>query len=483
MVEQTDGKSKDPAMKNNTKRGPVKSKPKKKAARLSVAGFFAGIKSLPKALGALGKILADPLHLPQNLWKLLLEIPLLGFILRFLLQTLGGLAGFIYKLTPKPVKKFFNQQSKQFNNKVVQVLVQKFKGLNSNYQIAIGILGVLVVWMLSGMLARGDAEVIDVSQRTNNKIRSVLVQEFYQQPSQRKISISGTSFEDRMVSIKSEVSTFVEEIHSEEGAEVDANYSLMTLEQEEATARLKQAQSEENRARLEFQSQSRLLTQGLASRATLDQASAAHESAKAARALAEKRYRSTEVHPPFAGRVEKIYVAEGDFLQVGQALADVFDYDPIVVIGYLSEIELPFVNTANEVTANFRTGETMQGRVSYVAKTPDRASRTYEVRVEVPNPDGSLSAGTTVELEFDTGTIRATRIPASLMNIDAEGEIGVKGIDANDQVNFYPIEIIKAETNDIWVDGIPNGAKVITRGFGFVKQGETVDVRFEKGQL
>lgn len=355
------------------------------------------------------------------------------------------------------------------------------KRLNSNYKVALGITFVLFLWMGSGLIGKEPIAEIDVSQRDNNNIKSVLVREFFISPTERIVRLSGKSKEERKVSIKSELSTQVDRIIASDGSEVIANQSILRLEQEEALARLRQAQSQERQAELEYSSQRQLLRQRLTSSATVAKAQGDYEASKAASALAQKQFDATRVEAPFTGRVEKIYVAEGDFVQPGQLLADIFDYDPLVIIGDLSEVEVGFVKQGGEVKVTFITGEVVQGNVSYVAQTADPESRTFEVQVSIPNPDKSLRAGVTAEMAFSTGAVEAVKIPASIISINDEGKIGVKGVDARDQVVFYPIEVVKAETNEMWVSGIDDGAKLIIRGFGFVELEEKVEVQTESG--
>ena len=361
-----------------------------------------------------------------------------------------------------------------------RITPQSIKKLNSNYKIALGLAVVLSVWMASGLLSKNVPPRIDPSTRSNNNIKSVLIREFSIASTERIIRLSGVSQEERKVDIKAELSSRVEEIINDEGSDVYENTSIIKLEQEEALARLRQAQSQENQARLEFNSQTRLRSQGLTSAATVSQAEANYEAARATASLMQKQYDATEVHSPFAGRVENVYVEQGDFIQPGQLLASIFDYDPIAIVGDLSELEVNYVNPGDRVVVKFITGETVDGNVSYVANTADRQTRTFEVKVVVPNPDRKLLAGITTELEFYTGLLDSTKIPASIININEEGNIGIRGINDENKVVFYPVEVVKAETNEMWVSGLPDGAKLIIRGFGFVEEGEEVKAEIEK---
>ncbi len=379
-----------------------------------------------------------------------------------------------------PLIKMGKQQYKKIEPFIDRYTPPFIKRLNSNYKVALGITFALFLWMGSGMIGNEPVAEIDVSQRNNNNIKSVLVREFNISPTERIVRLSGKSKEERKVAIKAEISTQVDEIILSDGSEVEVNQSILRLEQAEALARLRQAESRERETELEYNSQRRLLNQRLTSSATVAKAQGEYEASKAASSLAKKQFDATRVEAPFAGRVEKIYVAEGDFVQPGQLLADIFDYDPLVIIGDLSELEVNFVEPGGLVKVSFITGEVVEGNVTYVSKTADINSRTFEVQVSIPNPDKSLRAGVTAEMEFSTGAVDAVKIPASIISINDEGKIGIKGVDSNNKVVFHPIEIVKAETNEMWVSGIEDGTRLIIRGFGFVDLDETVEVELEQ---
>jgi multidrug efflux system membrane fusion protein len=44
-------------------------------------------------------------------------------------------------------------------------------------------------------------------------------------------------------------------------------------------------------------------------------------------------------------------------------------------------------------------------------------------------------------------------------------------------VRFHPVEIVRAEIQGVWVRGLPDTARIITIGQGFVRAGEQVTSR------
>jgi len=349
---------------------------------------------------------------------------------------------------------------------------------STNYFIVILLVAIIAIWMSSGDSL--PPPQVDTNGRTNANVKSVLVQPFTQEETERTIQISGYTQEERMVDIKAELSARVVSIAVQENDLVKKDTRLIRLEQEQTGARLQQAKAQEKQAQIELDSERKLRKQGLSSAAAEARASASYEAAKAAVTLAQRDYQATTVVAPFAGQVEKIYVEEGDYVQPGQLLAAVVDYQPMLVIGSLSELEVGYVNENTEATISLVTGERLTGVVRHLATQSNPQTRTFDVEVEVPNRGNNLRAGITAEIRFHAGSITATRISPSLLSLDEQGNLGVKTVSDN-RVFFTPVEVVKAGTNEMWVTGIAKESQVIIRGHGFVEVGEEVTTQQESG--
>ena len=360
-------------------------------------------------------------------------------------------------------------------------MLRRKLGLNPNYMIVIVLVLLFGGWMLSGMLFRQPPEPPSAEGRTNDLAKTVLVRRPVIEETERAVRISGKTREERKVDIKAELSGTVEEILAEEGDLVEEGFSMIRLEQDEANARLAKAEAQEKKARLEYRSQVNLRAQKLSSATEAAQAEANYEDAKATATLARKQFQATEVRAPFAGTAEQIYVEQGDFVQPGQLLASVYDYSPMLVVGALSELEVSLVKVGALATIRPVNGDELTGTVRYVSSLADENSRTFEVKVEVDNSAGDVLAGLTAEIDFRVERVMAVKITPALLTINDGGKVGVKVVqDGEDIVRFAPVEVIKAETNEMWVAGIAEGMRLITRGFGFVEPGDKVDITEEQ---
>ncbi|MDZ7748441.1 MAG: hypothetical protein U5K43_06015 [Halofilum sp. (in: g-proteobacteria)] len=108
-----------------------------------------------------------------------------------------------------------------------------------------------------------------------------------------------------------------------------------------------------------------------------------------------------------------------------------------------------------------------------VAPRAEEASRTFRVEVEVPNPDG-VPANTSAEIEIPVGEVRAHRLSPALLTLDGDGRLGVKTVGDDGRVAFVAVEIVRSDPQGVWVTGLPDEARVITVGGGFVTPGDDV---------
>jgi len=109
-----------------------------------------------------------------------------------------------------------------------------------------------------------------------------------------------------------------------------------------------------------------------------------------------------------------------------------------------------------------------------VAPVADEATRTFTVELEIDNTAGTYPAGITARLFIPAETIFAQRISPSLLTLDDEGNLGVKTVNDDGQVEFYPADIARSSSDGVWIAGLPTVATIITVGQGFVTSGATV---------
>ena len=181
----------------------------------------------------------------------------------------------------------------------------------------------------------------------------------------------------------------------------------------------------------------------------------------------------TEVKAPFSGYIEKI-VKPGNFLERGQICATIIQLNPITFVAEVPESDINKVTEGQQVVLNLITGETIEGKLTFVSKSASSLTRTFKVEAEIENKNGVIRDGITSEMIIKTSKIKAHKISPSVLMLNDKGILGIKIIRDQEIVKFLPVTILEDSEDGIWVTGIPNQIQLITQGQGFVEDNQKV---------
>ena len=67
-------------------------------------------------------------------------------------------------------------------------------------------------------------------------------------------------------------------------------------------------------------------------------------------------------------------------------------------------------------------------------------------------------------------------ISPSVLLLSESGELGVRTVNDQNEVQFQRITILEDSMEGVWVSGLPNKIKIITVGQEYVFQGQTVKI-------
>ena len=69
---------------------------------------------------------------------------------------------------------------------------------------------------------------------------------------------------------------------------------------------------------------------------------------------------------------------------------------------------------------------------------------------------------------------RQHKIPPSILTLQDDGTVGVKAVNEDNIVIFYPTTSVKDTIDGIWVSGLPDKVNLIVTGQEYVAIGESV---------
>ncbi len=345
--------------------------------------------------------------------------------------------------------------------------------------LALGTFALVAMWMFSGVwlereLGSEYAQPV-LAPGSDTGVVRVQVQLQHAEPITRQINVYGQTAPARTIEINSETEGRVEAVEARRGASVAEGEVILRLDLRDREARLAQAQASVNEHRTAFRAQTELQRNGYVSETDIAETIAKLETAKAELMRAELDLEHMVIRAPFNGVLQDRLVEIGDFVKSGDEVAIFVDNTTIVVIGSVAEQEVGGIAIGDEATAKLITGQTVAGRIRYVAPVANQQTRTFTVELEIENADGSLPAGVTAEMKLPGSQALAQRISPALLTLDLDGNLGVKIVNDDRLVEFHPVVIAQSDTDGVWVAGLPESATIIVVGQGYVVPGQLVE--------
>lgn len=352
--------------------------------------------------------------------------------------------------------------------------------MNQSYLIAGGIAAAATLWVASGIVFKSEKEIelSAIEQANLNKpegLQRVQVMRSRAVPRIREIKVAGRTEASRQITMRSEIEGTVTELVVPRGSIVNQGDPLVRFSIEDRKALLTKAEALLAKRQMEFSASENLSKKSFTSEVSLANAKAELESARADLKSAEIEFARTTLRAPFDGVFNRNHAEVGDYLRLGDEIADMVDLDPILVIGELAELAVGEVKAGSKASADLIDGRTVQGEISFVSSIASPETRTFTVEISVPNPDGAYIDGMTATLRLPAQEVMAHSVPPAALTLDSRGAVGVKTVNSDGIVSFVEVSTSSASADSVWLVGLSPTVEIITVGQEFVTVGQKVD--------
>ena len=341
----------------------------------------------------------------------------------------------------------------------------------------------------------------------------------------QSIELQGQTIHNKKIDVKSETSGNISEINFSRGDKVNKNLSLVLISMDDRKEKLLSAQkdlerlskelilNEKNRDNLlrqniekiklyeiEYASAKQLIDKGLSSKSKLSLASFNLANAEADREDIKIKFESTlanleaqitnvksllknikldiaktNISAPFDGIISKKMVEETEFISVGTPLFTIIDLDPIKIEGYLSEFDVNKVSVGTNAIIEDSNGIKKNGTITFISPSAEISTRTFEITIEANNKDLTYKSGITTKIIIKGSELKAHKIPPSILTLLDDGTVGVKAVNKENNVVFYPTKTIKDTIDGMWVSGLPESVNLIISGQEYISIGEKIN--------
>jgi multidrug efflux system membrane fusion protein len=291
----------------------------------------------------------------------------------------------------------------------------------------------------------------------------------------RSVKISGLTQADKRTVLTARAGGIIGELLVKQGEIVKKGDIVARIAPEGRDAAVKTAEQQLVQAKAEAEARLKLVEQGTLPKLQADAAMSALRAAEAQLEATQAELERLEVVVPYDGVIDVMQVEQGASVDGGTPVATLIALDPIIAIGEVNESDLGVVEVGENADVRLVTGPVVTGKVRYISRSAQPATRTYTVEVEVSNPDLSIPDGMTAEVILRGQPVLSTPVPRSVVALSDDGEIGVRTVNDENEVVFHPIDIVDDSTEALILGGIPEGARVIVAGQNFVGDGDKVN--------
>ncbi len=208
--------------------------------------------------------------------------------------------------------------------------------------------------------------------------------------------------------------------------------------------------------------------------AGLEATQAGIEAAAAEVAAAQRELDRLTIEAPFRGLLESDTAELGSLMLPGSLCATVIQLDPIKLVAFVPETEVNRIIVGSMASAQLVTGLQVEGRVTFLSRSADETTRTFEVEITVPNPELLIRDGQTANIQIAAEGAKAHLLPQSALTLNNDGQLGVRTVAAGNIVDFAPVRLLRDTAQGVWVDGLAETVDIIVVGQEFVTRGVVV---------
>ena len=146
----------------------------------------------------------------------------------------------------------------------------------------------------------------------------------------------------------------------------------------------------------------------------------------------------------------------------------------MIARGEVSERDLGYLKIGDKANVRLVSGQVAEGTVRYISRDASAATRTFRVEIAIPNADNAIPAGMTAEITLSAKPTDAVMLPRSVVTLGKKGDLGIRAVDKDNKVMFFPIDLVDDMPGGLVLGGIPADARIIVAGQELVTEGDVV---------
>ncbi len=251
---------------------------------------------------------------------------------------------------------------------------------------------------------------------------------------------------------------------------------IAEIDAQEVKAQLDRAVANRDQAARDLQRYTDLLKKQVTSRQDFDNAESRFRVADAAVKEAETMKGYLQVRAPFDGVVTRRIADTGDFATPGKPLIELENPDSLRFEADVPAMLIDAVRPGQEVTVTVSSlAKPVAGRVAEIAPTADPNSRTFLVRIDLPQTAG-LRAGQFGRAAIPVGESVSLRVPVDALVV--RGQMEMVFIREDSRIRLRLVKSGKTIGDEVEIlSGVSRGESVVSRDAGALVDGQPAKVQ------
>ncbi len=284
---------------------------------------------------------------------------------------------------------------------------------------------------------------------------------------------------NRIVIVSAEVESRIERIPLKEGDSVKSGDLLIRINADLIRPLFEIAQEQVKRDQIEFERMDNLVKDNATPQRDLDDARTKLAISKANLDEVRARLERTNIYSPTAGQLNDICVEEGEYVLVGNPVAEVVDNDTVKVVVDVPERDISFFSIGQkaEVFVDVKGhNTTMVGKISFISELADLQTRSTRMEISLDNKKRLLRSGQIVLVRLTRRILKDAILIPLLAVIPMEDSKAVYVVNSTEaERREVELGFIKGDRVQIR-RGLEPGDRLIIAGHRFVAPGQKVNI-------
>jgi len=314
---------------------------------------------------------------------------------------------------------------------------------------------------------------------TNKRLTRVTALKSEEKMFQHFIEVQGSIEADQSVELYPESSGNITKIFVREGQSISKGRPLVQIDNSILESSKVELQTQLDLAATTFERQKRLWNQNIGSEIQYLQAKAKKEGLENSLESLKSQAKKLKITAPFSGTVDEVFAKTGGLANPMFPALRLINLDQIHVESEVTETYLKYIKKGTEVELYFPSiDKKINTKVDQVGNYINPNNRSFKVRMNVNNTDGTLKANLLADVKISDFKEVGIVIPSNLIQKDRMNKPFVYSLVKEDKFyrvkKSYIIEKISYENESFISEGLEADALIVDKGSRLVKEDETV---------